>query len=621
MVDSFNLEFDKYDQASKKMYTILIKYCKFIQIGSCDEAYLDIGPITVDWKNKAMDIATQIKKEIFDATNLVVSIGAGTNILMARLSTKKAKPNGIHIIDDIQADFGDLKVDNLPSIGYKITQKLQEFGISTVNDLSTHNIFKLKQQFGSKIGENLYNFARGIDDRVLENKPRQTISAEINYAIRFKTTPDFLKFLNDLSDTVIERLGNRSFMSITVNLKKRLYEGEPSKYLGHGHCQDLSQSLQLSNPTSDVSVLKRHVSSLFKQFNLEVDFIRGVGITVGKLVESSSNNGIKKYFTVERQDSISDISGDNISKKETVDKDFFDAMPLYIQNEISKEYPTSSKSEKVKYKEPKTPTKLDKGKANLSFSPVRFEGYRMSQIDPDVWKLLSFEIQQEIKNDIKQKPPPKNHPDDIPANFIPSFSQIDPSVFNQLPAHIQEEFKIPNKVKAEPTTQSFNTSITNLEDISISQLDESVLAALSPDLRNHIHFTIKNKSIIQKSKVHHQLDLDSKTPPRKPITGKKQLSFRGYTDHTEILKLVFNWVEFNNPNQVDVQYLVDFLLEALKDYSDLVSTILDSMFGKIGKLESKHKDWDHYLKYIKIAVNDKVVEEFEYPLKILKKWI
>lgn len=62
-----------------------------MQALSCDEAFLDIsGTDKVDPEV----LASKIRKEIFDTTGCTASAGISTNMLMARLATRTAKPDG-----------------------------------------------------------------------------------------------------------------------------------------------------------------------------------------------------------------------------------------------------------------------------------------------------------------------------------------------------------------------------------------------------------------------------------------------------------------------------------------------------------------------------------------------
>lgn len=47
-------------------------------------------------------------------------------------------------------------------------------------------LYQLQAKLGSKMGQTLYNFSRGIDDRpLITNQQRQSVSAEVNVSSRF----------------------------------------------------------------------------------------------------------------------------------------------------------------------------------------------------------------------------------------------------------------------------------------------------------------------------------------------------------------------------------------------------------------------------------------------------
>jgi nucleotidyltransferase/DNA polymerase involved in DNA repair len=47
------------------------------------------------------------------------------------------------------------------------TALVQEMGINTCGDLLAHSKEQLGQHFGKKVGETMWNYARGVDDRPL----------------------------------------------------------------------------------------------------------------------------------------------------------------------------------------------------------------------------------------------------------------------------------------------------------------------------------------------------------------------------------------------------------------------------------------------------------------------
>ena len=80
----------------------------------------------------------------------------------------------------------------------------------------------MKQEFGPKLGQSLFNYCRGLDDRSIHFvQERKSVSAEVNYGIRFETVDDMEKFLTQLSHEVaqrLERAGHLKGRQITLKI-------------------------------------------------------------------------------------------------------------------------------------------------------------------------------------------------------------------------------------------------------------------------------------------------------------------------------------------------------------------------------------------------------------------
>lgn len=65
------------------------------------------------------------------------SLGIGPNILLAKLATRRAKPNGQAVINPSEARsvLGDLEVDQLPGVGWSLKNKLKDLGITHVRQV------------------------------------------------------------------------------------------------------------------------------------------------------------------------------------------------------------------------------------------------------------------------------------------------------------------------------------------------------------------------------------------------------------------------------------------------------------------------------------------------------
>lgn len=71
-------------------------------------------------------------------------------------------------------------------VGPVMGRKLCAMGASSCGDLRQVSLSQLQKKFGPRTGQTLFRFCRGLDDRpVRYEKERKSVSAEMNYNIRF----------------------------------------------------------------------------------------------------------------------------------------------------------------------------------------------------------------------------------------------------------------------------------------------------------------------------------------------------------------------------------------------------------------------------------------------------
>src|SRR3546814_12959776 len=87
------------------------RHAPVVQPLSIDEAFLELTP-----ESDGTEIAKAIRQEIFEATQCPASAGVSCNMLLARLATRKAKPNGQHtiVLEHAKEELGVLDIDDLP---------------------------------------------------------------------------------------------------------------------------------------------------------------------------------------------------------------------------------------------------------------------------------------------------------------------------------------------------------------------------------------------------------------------------------------------------------------------------------------------------------------------------
>src|SRR5438093_1503446 len=154
---------DRYREYSEKAYAVLNSFSPQVEMASIDEAYLDMTG-TERLHGPPLRAAHALHRKMKLETQLNCSIGIGSSRLIAKVSSAKAKPNGIlWVVPGEEARFlAPLDVRDIPGVGKVTEQNLRALGIRKVGDLSRFDDMFLEERFG-KWGLALAGKARGED--------------------------------------------------------------------------------------------------------------------------------------------------------------------------------------------------------------------------------------------------------------------------------------------------------------------------------------------------------------------------------------------------------------------------------------------------------------------------
>ncbi|MGH0122133.1 UNVERIFIED_CONTAM: hypothetical protein FKN15_060557 [Acipenser sinensis] len=313
-LQSVPYDFHSYKEVALTLYETLASYTYDIEAVSCDEALVDVTDIMTELGVSADCIASALRAEIKDKTKCCASIGMGSNILLARMATRKAKPDGQYYLKPEEVDdfIRDQLVTSLPGVGRSMGYKLGAMGVKTCGDLQQVSMPKLQKEFGPKIGQTLYRFSRGLDDRpVKTEKERKSVSAEINYGIRFTQTAEAEAFLLNLSEEIQRRLvaagmkGKR--LTLKVMVRKAGAPVESAKYGGHGICDNLARTVNLEQATDNSKVIGRETLKLFQMMKLNVLDMRGVGMQMQQLVPVLRTASVTSSHAMAQSRSVRDL--------------------------------------------------------------------------------------------------------------------------------------------------------------------------------------------------------------------------------------------------------------------------------------------------------------------------
>ncbi|KAF0903844.1 hypothetical protein E2562_029938 [Oryza meyeriana var. granulata] len=287
-------DFDAYGEVADQFYGILHKYCSKVQALSCDEAFLDMTECLHD---NPEEVTQKIRNEIFGTTKCSASAGIAGNMLLARLATRSAKPNGQCFISSEKVDdyLNTLSIKALPGIGHTVSDKLKSKEVECCGQLRNIPKEALHKDFGKKIGDMLWNYCRGIDHSVVEAvQETKSVGAEVNWGVRFNNNKDAENFLANLSKEVCLRLEGCGVQGRTITLKvktRRKGAGEPIKFMGCGDCETVSRSMTIAGATDNLVTLQRIAKQLFASFRVDVKEVRGVGLKISRLEHADLARG------------------------------------------------------------------------------------------------------------------------------------------------------------------------------------------------------------------------------------------------------------------------------------------------------------------------------------------
>jgi DNA polymerase IV len=218
---------ERYREYSGRVHEVLGHFSPLVEMASVDEAYLDMTG-TDRLHGPPLRSAHRLHDEMKSKTQLNCSIGIGSSRLIAKVSSAKAKPNGVlWVLPGQEAKFlAPLDVGDIPGVGKVMEKNLQDIGIHRVGDLAALEDNDLEQRFG-KWGLALAGKSRGedaggwFDTAVGEHTDPKSISHEHTFDEDTGDLDRLQSTLMRLSEMVARRLRESGYFARTIQLKLR----------------------------------------------------------------------------------------------------------------------------------------------------------------------------------------------------------------------------------------------------------------------------------------------------------------------------------------------------------------------------------------------------------------
>lgn len=151
-----------YEDASEHLFALFRSVTSWVEPGSMEEAFLDVRPQGLDPAATAHALRRRARAEL----GLVVSMGVGTTKLMAKVGSRRAKPDGLVVISrgEDRVVRRALRIEELWGVGRESAAALVAQGIRTVADLEGREVRDLTALVGTLVGRRLAAIAAATDD-------------------------------------------------------------------------------------------------------------------------------------------------------------------------------------------------------------------------------------------------------------------------------------------------------------------------------------------------------------------------------------------------------------------------------------------------------------------------
>jgi DNA polymerase IV len=216
---------------SREIAAVLAQYAPVVQASSIDEWYCDLGGTEALYHHESLaETAHRIRKAVFEATGLSVSIGGGTSRLVAKMAVETAKPkpgsgaNGVRVVapGDEESFLAPLRLGDLPMVGPRFAAKLERMGLFTIADVQVMDRAALESRLGERSGAWLYRRAHGIDESVVSSRDAQKqVSREDTFARDLHDEVAIERELLRLAVRVSADLRMQALRARTVTVKLR----------------------------------------------------------------------------------------------------------------------------------------------------------------------------------------------------------------------------------------------------------------------------------------------------------------------------------------------------------------------------------------------------------------
>ncbi|MBM4189039.1 MAG: DNA polymerase IV [Gemmatimonadetes bacterium] len=219
---------------SRAVRAALDRWTPVVEAASIDEFYLDLTGTEALYRQASLtEIAGRIREAVLESTGMRLSIGGGSNRLVAKLAAERAKPRGetggtgVLVVEPGQeARFlATHRLAEIPGVGPSLQAKLARRGLVTVPDALPLDERSLSAWLGDRTGQWLYRRIRGqAGSAVVPRNEAKSMSREATFPRDLDSDRDLETELLRLTTRVAADLRGAGLGARVVTVKLRHFD-------------------------------------------------------------------------------------------------------------------------------------------------------------------------------------------------------------------------------------------------------------------------------------------------------------------------------------------------------------------------------------------------------------
>ncbi|MFA6300508.1 MAG: DNA polymerase IV [Nocardioides sp.] len=281
-------DYDTFGTVSTAVMETFRRVTPLVEALSLDEAFLDVRGSTRRL-GSPLQIAEQLRATIHDEQGITCSVGVAASVSVAKLASKRAKPDGVVVVppDEVTSFLHPLDVGELYGVGEKTQAMLHRLGLVRVGDVAHTPLRTLQRAVGDALGRQLHDLSWGTDRREIVARtasafglgggdPDKSMGAQETFGRDTDDRAVILRELLRLTAKVTGRMRTAGVAGRTVAITVRFAD-----------FTTITRSRTLPEATDVTQEVYRAATSLYDGLGLQRARIRLVGVRVEGLLPRS----------------------------------------------------------------------------------------------------------------------------------------------------------------------------------------------------------------------------------------------------------------------------------------------------------------------------------------------